>query len=542
MMMRGISTIALSAVLLPLALQAQAQDKSWMTIAPPGASPGVIHRPYNDPISAAAAAAAQAANMAIGPVDASQPGLMAAPAISIKPEVIILADAGQGEAPAPLEAPVLAVVSDPAPAAPGEAPSLASAGDLSADAAPVEPLLDDDPDLRLMSEDQIKAETFRERGAVTISARPRLRPLPTDQVIEMALAGTPWAFRSESFYAIVPGEKVFGFAMNDFPAHERFALESLRPQVTMVAAAKPVIEAPRAPLTRMELLAQDLVGRYGSESVDYENDLQRLADIAQMSDESYEIRNASAVSYSDEAPVADAQQAASSSEVLEDLLALRNQQIQQLQMAMTSGYGGYPTMPTAANAVPGLIVGNSGMIPGGMPTQMAQAPLDGVPSLDYRGALPEAMAISASDVPAGSSPFAPVDMTGQMAMPGTMSAPAGYPYVDPNMIAGVMAGYGAGQMQAPSAPVTVGHGENLLLQGWQLGLTGSGQIGMYLEGNPSSVIELSEGMVMGSIGRVLNVGREGDEIVARFDSGDEIRSPVGMVRLMNTGATDEIYQ
>lgn len=78
---------------------------------------------------------------------------------------------------------------------------------------------------------------------------------------------------------------------------------------------------------------------------------------------------------------------------------------------------------------------------------------------------------------------------------------------DPSMIAGMMAGY-----QAPAeemAPVTVGHGESLVLRGWNLGLTGSGQIGMYLEGDPNSVIELSEGMVVGGVGEVLTALMEG---------------------------------
>lgn len=131
---------------------------------------------------------------------------------------------------------------------------------------------------------------------------------------------------------------------------------------------------------------------------------------------------------------------------------------------------------------------------------MPQAVMAGIPSLDYRGdALPQPQVISAADVPAGSMPFA-----------------------EPMMLAAA---------PKPQEPIVVGNGENILLKGWKLGLTGSGGIGMYMNGDPGSIIEITEGMVVGPLGAVERITMEQGNIIARFTSGEVMTSPAALVNM-----------
>lgn len=148
----------------------------------------------------------------------------------------------------------------------------------------------------------------------------------------------------------------------------------------------------------------------------------------------------------------------------------------------------------------------------------APAVLQGIPSLDYRGdQLPAATAISARDVPDGSMPFS--DPSNVQAPP---QASMPQPLQQPQMI---MASKPA------SEPVVVGNGENLLLKGWKLGLTGTGHIGMYMSGDPGSIIEISEGMVIGPLGSIEKLSMENGEIIARFSTGEVMTSPAALVSL-----------
>lgn len=135
------------------------------------------------------------------------------------------------------------------------------------------------------------------------------------------------------------------------------------------------------------------------------------------------------------------------------------------------------------------------------PTPMMQAPVHtvmaGIPSLDYRGDdLPRPQVISAADVPSGSMPFSDQTMAPE-----------------------------------PQEPIVVGDGQNILLKGWKLGLTGSGGIGMYVAGDPGSVIEISEGMVVGPLGKVDKLTMEQGNIIARFTSGEVLTSPAALVSM-----------
>lgn len=132
---------------------------------------------------------------------------------------------------------------------------------------------------------------------------------------------------------------------------------------------------------------------------------------------------------------------------------------------------------------------------------VAHSVMAGIPSLDYRGEeLPEPQVISAADVPAGSTPFS-----------------------EPSVILA-----SAAQAQEP---IHVGNGENILLKGWKLGLTGSGGIGMYMNGDPGSIIEISEGMVVGPLGAVEKITMEQGNIIARFSSGEVMTSPAALVNM-----------
>lgn len=148
----------------------------------------------------------------------------------------------------------------------------------------------------------------------------------------------------------------------------------------------------------------------------------------------------------------------------------------------------------------------SPQVPQGASPQLGQAfaaPLNGIPSLDYRGdALPTPQVISAADVPAGSSPFAANSFVQ------STSTPAAAP-----------------------APMHVGDGQNLLLKGWTLGLTGSGAIGMYMVGDPGSIIEISEGMVVGPLGALDSLRMENGNIIAEFSSGEVMTSPAALVSM-----------
>lgn len=136
------------------------------------------------------------------------------------------------------------------------------------------------------------------------------------------------------------------------------------------------------------------------------------------------------------------------------------------------------------------------------PQMAAALAMPGIPSLDYRGDdLPTPQIISASDVPAGSMPF-----DTNAFLPSSQPAPA-------------------------PAPVQVGDGQNLLLKGWTLGLTGSGEIGMYVVGDPGSIIEISEGMVIGPLGTVQSLTMENGNIIAKFSSGEEMVSPAALVSM-----------
>lgn len=178
---------------------------------------------------------------------------------------------------------------------------------------------------------------------------------------------------------------------------------------------------------------------------------------------------------------------------------------------------------------PGMVYGVAAPMP--QVAMAAPAPLEGIPSLDYRGpaqalvapsaeALPPAVQISAADVPSGSSPFAPpVD-------PSLVSMP-----MDPMAFAPVP------MPQAPvmQAPVAAGDGTNLLLSGWKVALTGTGTIGMFRENDPGSVIELDEDMVVGALGRVREFGFENEKIVVTFDSGEEITGPISTMNFGGQG-------
>lgn len=137
--------------------------------------------------------------------------------------------------------------------------------------------------------------------------------------------------------------------------------------------------------------------------------------------------------------------------------------------------------------------------------QIAQATtpvMNGIPSLDYRGDdLPTPQVISAADVPTGSMPF---EASTNSFLPADPVAPA---------------------------PVEVGDGQNLLLKGWSLGLTGTGEIGMYMVGDPGSIIEISEGMVVGPLGAVKSLTMENGNIIAKFSSGEEMVSPAALVSM-----------
>lgn len=88
--------------------------------------------------------------------------------------------------------------------------------------------------------------------------------------------------------------------------------------------------------------------------------------------------------------------------------------------------------------------------------------------------------------------------------------------------------------QAPQSVRDVGTGQNLLLAGWEITLDDAGSVIMFQDGDLHSGIAIAEGMVMGALGSVSRIQREGDDLVVKFQSGDELRSPAFATTEENT--------
>lgn len=305
---------------------------------------------------------------------------------------------------------------------------------------------------------------------------------------------------------------------DEIPAPKRFALHhvegGLADDIMVAHLGEPEIVLPLDPM--VEAIRQRLSGTYEISSSDGDSGYNRLLSLAEGGGYA---RNAATISA--EAYVEDDE------EVSQDLAQTASLEMQPTQSMRPTVMGMDPAAAILnslskehlANMTPDQItalvmaaqgrpmdlqaLNASRMQPGaGMMTQMAAQPLSGIPSLDYRGdSLPTPQIISASDVPAGSMPF---DSTAMLATQVAQSAPE---------------------------PMRVGDGQNLLLKGWSLGLTGTGEIGMYMVGDPGSIIEISEGMVIGPLGTVQSLTMENGKIIAKFSTGEEMVSPAALVSM-----------
>lgn len=157
----------------------------------------------------------------------------------------------------------------------------------------------------------------------------------------------------------------------------------------------------------------------------------------------------------------------------------------QITALVLAAHGKPMNLMTQQAAAPSMPVANAAVMPG-------------IPSLDYRGEdMPTPQVISAADVPAGSMPFSD----------------------------------SAVSSSAPPPPTVVGDGSNILMKGWRLGLTGGGAIGMYKEGDPGSIVEVSEGMVIGPLGAIQRLTMENGNIIAKFSSGEVMTSPATLLNM-----------
>lgn len=75
----------------------------------------------------------------------------------------------------------------------------------------------------------------------------------------------------------------------------------------------------------------------------------------------------------------------------------------------------------------------------------------------------------------------------------------------------------------PARVRNVGDGQSLLAQGWQIGQGADGSWTIFSSTDPGSRIALREGMVLGGLGLVSAVSREGDHVVVRFQGGEMIK-------------------
>ena len=285
------------------------------------------------------------------------------------------------------------------------------------------------------------------------------------------------------------------------------------PAYTVLAEAE---TAPAAPVDPMvEVIRRTLSGSYEMTESDGDGGFDRLLSLAEGRGEVQAAAIVSSEAYEFEAPVnAEASQiaaeltgttpASASGTIMgmDPAAALLSSLPQGLLASLTP-----EQLSAMVMAAQGRPVDMTAMRAAAQP-QMASVPggalaMPGIPSLDYRGDdLPTPQVISAADVPAGSMPF-----DSNAFLPSSQPAAA-----------------------AP-APVQVGDGQNLLLKGWTLGLTGSGEIGMYMVGDPGSIIEISEGMVIGPLGMVQSLTMENGNIIAKFSSGEEMVSPAALVSM-----------
>lgn len=292
------------------------------------------------------------------------------------------------------------------------------------------------------------------------------------------------------------------------------------PVLMIAAPAEPIVISPiqRATLGR-------LVNRYAEAEGSDHDDLERLFLVAEGKREVEPVRP-EAVSIVESAyeaqPVSvDTNVAAAPEPAANTAEQLTNEQVMALIMTMAANR---PQVP-ASYLMPQPVA------PQPQPQPVSVAPsLDGIPSLDYRGEdLPEPAAIASDSIPAGASPFSPEVLNGTVPQAAAYQAQA----------YGVPAQYAAPYQQPmyqPSPPAVVGDGSNLLLAGWKVGLTGSGGVGMYIEGDPSSIVEISEGMVVGILGSVSEISFQNGEIIASFSSGESVRGPARIV-MSTSGST-----
>lgn len=370
---------------------------------------------------------------------------------------------------------------------------------------------------------------------LTVSARPLAKPEPSVAANQDqgAWGDLPQRVMSKVFALADPGK----FSQMADPQPGTFRLASYEttslnfPNQKMGAdgamtAAADIPEVRISPIERATL--GRLVNRYASlDEGNGDEDLNRLFLVAEGKRESYSQRPqpVSIVDAAYEDPQQE-QPAAAPGVVASDQASmaggLTNEQMMTLIMAMANR----PQVP-ASYLMPPVPYQPAPM----QPVTMNQAPatLDGVPSLDYRGEdLPPTEAISAEGVPAGASPFSPEVLSGEMPQPVAYQAqsygvPAHYPTQ-----------YQPAPYQPP-APAIVGDGSNLLLAGWKVGLTGSGGVGLYIEGDPSSIVEISEGMVVGILGSVSEISFQDGEIIASFTSGESVRGPARIVMSTSRG-------
>lgn len=306
---------------------------------------------------------------------------------------------------------------------------------------------------------------------------------------------------------------------DEYVPQGEFYLKGKRFEIVEAPIMVAEVRKPTDPM--MDRIHSILETSYGDMNVDGDNGYDRLISLAENNGEAREAAVISSDEYVVEEPVAQ----------VHAVETAQNNFVQAPQMSSTAGtiMGQDPAVVMLSSMSDDLIARLSPeqmnalvMAAQGKPIQyqpqvqqaqqvpvsqpFAQAPLSGIPSLDYRGEdLPTPQIISASDVPSGSMPFSEESLTQAM---------------QTAQIANNM-----------PAPVSVGDGQNLLLKGWKLGLTGTGAIGMYMDGDPGSIIEISEGMVVGPLGSVERLTMENGNIVARFSSGEVMTSPAALVSL-----------
>lgn len=360
--------------------------------------------------------------------------------------------------------------------------------------------------------------------AVRTSARPVPRPKTVPPADEGAkenadtAGGFPlpaWAGQNE--FAL-PAATDAGFlrkvALGEPVEREVFALNTDAPFVyekrgTLLASVQPETLVPAGPVDVMNSeIMRILADSYDMSVVDGDSGYEQLLNLAEgkfddepaamISPDSYEFPVEEQVA---EAPAFNGIQTSPTGLVMgmDPAAAILNSLSQQQVAAMSPDQISALVMAAHGRPMDIRQMAQQQYVPAQQPA--AHTVMAGIPSLDYRGdAMPQPQVISAADVPAGSMPFAE---------PGLMMAAA----------------------PQPQAPIVVGNGENILLKGWKLGLTGSGGIGMYMNGDPGSIIEITEGMVVGPLGAVERITMEQGNIIAKFTSGEVMTSPAALVNM-----------